>query len=137
MLRWPVQLLLMLAVVAQGGCLRACQFERVLVGDADDAGHTIATDVAAASDVAHGSPASCVATTVPDSSEHGSGQCPCEFRKGLAQPERVSASHQALALDFLKGSPRLFDASCLPLLSTIPPHVPAATVISHSPPLLI
>ena len=69
----------------QGGCARACQVERMAL---DGGGtRTIAQT---------GSLAGNVAVTPgkedSDSRSDRSGLCACEFRKGLAQPERTAAT---------------------------------------------
>jgi hypothetical protein len=137
-LRWSVQFLLILSVVAQGGCLRACQLQRMIVCDGDDDARTPATltDSAEAATAAV-----CTAGTVDpgsnNQSDDKSSPCSCEFRNGLAQPDRAGADVPVLALVCMFWAPGHFDTACLPTAAIQPSQLPAVKLISHSPPLLI
>jgi hypothetical protein len=131
-MRWLVQILLVLSVVVQGDCLRACQLHRMIACDQGALTSVESTGFFAT--------VACLDDNIdPGSrpSEDNSAPCPCEFRKGLAQPDRGGAEVPVFAFVSLFWSPSQFDSSSLPSIPLDPSQLPAVTLISHSPPLLI
>ena len=133
--RWSVQFLLILSVVAQGGCLRACQLQRMMLGE-NDGGFRPSVVATALTD----STTACLQGTKHTGSKQSDGNsasCPHEFRKGLANPDRSGADLPAIVLDFLFSHPVVIGTPTPLLTGSHRCELPVVTSVSHSPPLLI
>jgi hypothetical protein len=105
-----INLLIALVIVVQGGCLRACELQQLILGDNDDSSQSSVTTSTPSEQIAStGSVVSECASNEGSRSSEKSETCSCEFKKGLAQPERVDTG---LAFDF---------RAPLSILNTVPP----------------
>ena len=85
-----VNLLVALVVVAQGGCLRACQLQELILGDNDDTSpSSVTTSTSSGQQTCTDSLVSKFASAEGSRTPSKSEACSCEYKKGLAQPERM------------------------------------------------
>lgn len=133
MVRYPFfQFLLAVSLLLQGGNIRACQVRSILTGvsEKSDAVNISLCD-------STGLPTSADADDDRDTkSGHDQKTCPCEFRKGLAQPERLTMD-LSIPLCPTVPLPDFIDTDRFSVFVTPPANPISADCKLQSPPLLI
>ena len=132
-MRYPFfQFLLAVSLLLQGGNIRACQVRSILTGVSEK---SVAVDVSLCDST--GMPTSADAEDDQDTkSGHDQKACPCEFRKGLAQPERLTMD-LSIPLCPTVPLPDFLDSDRFSVFVTRPANPILADFKLQSPPLLI